>query len=430
MNEPERVGVVEAYIQGSISAAGAALRLGISERQLRRLRVRFVQDGAEGLTSRRIGRPSNNQLSPELVQRALELVGLHYSDFAPTLACEMLSERHGVLLSKEALRRLMINAGLWTPRAARLPRLHQPRERRPCVGDLVQIDGSRHAWFEERAPACTLLAFVDDATSRLMHLHFAPTETTAAYFDAMHIYFERHGKPQALYADRAAVFRSPAANKHVPTQFQRAVDELGVKLICANSPQAKGRVERANRTLQDRLTKQMRLDGINSIEAANAWIGAFIDTYNERFEQPARSPLDRHTPLHARDDLCLILSMQETRKLSTKLTVQHGRLQYVLKDEPGVRALAGRQIVIHQLRSGDTELRCENRALAYTVLIKSTLPAAPAVTSKEIHHAIDLLTPSTPKKVRPYVSRRTANANTQGVSTAKKAAADKRASAV
>jgi transposase InsO family protein len=303
MQELERAKVIEAYAKGELKAAVAALRLQISTRQVRRLQERFAQAGLVGIASRRRGKPSNNQLDVGVAQSAISIIRERYADFGPTLACEMLREHHDLALSKETLRRLMVEAGLWIPRNARSMALYQPRERRACLGELVQIDGSRHAWFERRREACALLVFIDDATGRILHLHFSETESTDSYFIAMQPYLEQHGKPRAFYADRAAVFRSPAANRHPPTQFQRAVNELGIELICANSPQAKGRVERVNRTLQDRLVKQLRLDRIDDIDTANKWVGKFIERYNEQFSCAAHSQLDAHMPLLPGDDL-------------------------------------------------------------------------------------------------------------------------------
>jgi hypothetical protein len=188
--------------------------------------------------SARRGQTSNRELPVDLRARAMALVRERYADFGPTLACEKLAECHGVMLAKETVRRWMRDAGLWIPRRQRPPKLHQPRNRRACLGELVQIDGSDHRWFEERAPACTLLVFIDDATGRLMALHFTATESTFSYFEAMRAYLEQHGKPVALYSDKASVFHcnshSVTPGKGV-TQFGRALYELNVDTFCANS---------------------------------------------------------------------------------------------------------------------------------------------------------------------------------------------------
>jgi hypothetical protein len=193
-------------------------------------------------------------------------------------------------LAGDALRGWMIADGLWIDRRHRLPSPHQPRRRRDCLGELVQIDGSEHAWFETRGKMCTLLAFVDDATSRLMALRFVASESAFDYFRATCDYLQRHGKPIAFYSDKHSIFRvnsKDAIGGEGVTQFGRALSELNIDIICANSPQAKGRVERAFGTLQDRLVKELRLAGISTVAAANAWLPGFITDYNSRF---ARDP--------------------------------------------------------------------------------------------------------------------------------------------
>ncbi len=214
----------------------------------------------------------------------LELVRQNYRDFGPTLAAEALLERHGVEVSRETLRKWMVEAGLWLSRKQRRT-FHQPRLRRESYGELIQIDGSQHRWFEQRGEPCTLLVFIDDATSRLMQLRFVPSESTSSYFEALQGYLETHGCPVAFYSDKHSVFRMnrDAAGGQGMTQFGRALAELNIEILCANSSQAKGRVERANRTLQDRLVKELRLAEISSVEAGNAFLPAFMERFNERF---------------------------------------------------------------------------------------------------------------------------------------------------
>lgn len=426
MQELERAKVIEAYAKGEIKAAIAALRLQVSTRQVRRLQERFAQAGLAGIASKRRGMPGNNQLDAGLAQKAVLIVREHYADFGPTLACEMLREHHALALSKETLRRLMTEAGLWVPRSARRTALYQPRERRACLGELIQIDGSRHAWFEQRRVPCAVLVFIDDATGRILHLHFSETESTESYFEAMQTYLQRHGKPQAFYADKAAVFRSPAANRHTPTQFQRAVDELGIKLICAHSPQAKGRVERVNRTLQDRLVKQMRLDEIQEIDAANEWVGQFVEQYNSQFSCVARSELDAHTPLRPGEDLKRVLSIREIRKLSSKLTLQHGQQRYVLQDEPWLRAMIGLPVAIHSYRDGQIELRLNGATLQYSTLQIPRRAKLTVVDNKALHHCVDQLAPPARQRARPYRENQTPAMVATGVVAAKKMSDQKR----
>jgi hypothetical protein len=240
--------------------------------------------------------PSGRRLLTTVRKLALGLIRERYADFGPTLAHEKLVESHGMKLSVETLRQWMIAEGIWPPRAQRASQPHPPRARRACLGHLVQIDGCDHEWFESRAPRCVALVYVDDATSRLMQLRFAESESTFDYFEATRGYLEQHGRPVAFYSDKAGIFRVNAKQPKGgdrATQFSRAMGELNIDLLCANSPQAKGRVERTHKTLQDRLTKELRLRGIASIDAANVFAPWFVGDYNRRF---ARAPLSRHDP--------------------------------------------------------------------------------------------------------------------------------------
>ncbi|MFP4826972.1 ISNCY family transposase [Paraburkholderia sp. BR10879] len=392
MRELDRLKVIEAVAEARLMPWRAAERLGISRRQVERLVLRYLGEGAAGLVSRRRGCPSNHQLPDALVRRALRLIGERYADFGPTLACEKLRECHGLVLSKETVRHLMTEAGLWVPRKQRPPGIHQPRARRACFGELVQIDGSDHRWFEERAPACTLLVYVDDATSRLMTLHFTPTESTFSYFEATRAYLERHGKPVAFYSDRASVFyvkrRAETAGKGV-TQFGRAMYELNIDTFCANSSPAKGRVERAHLTLQDRLVKELRLRGISTIEAANAWAPAFMAAYNARFAKPPRSTFDAHRPLRTDENLDAILTWRVRRKVSRSLTVLNDRVIWLLKDTPATRRLIGRYIEVWEYPDGRIELRAGGAALPCIPYDKlSEIDQGAVIEHKRLGHAL------------------------------------------
>ncbi len=353
--ELDRAGVIERVIDKRLTQREAARMLGLTTRQVRRLQRAYIQDGPPGLVSKHRGRPSNHRLSSELRGEALEVVRARYADFGPTLAHEKLTEIHGLRLSVETLRGWMIEDGLWTPRARRAPRIQQPRSRRACRGELIQIDGCEHDWFEERADRCALLVFVDDATSELMELRFCESESTFSYFAAMRSYLDEHGKPVALYSDKAGVFR---INKPEPrsgageTQFGRALSALNIDIICANTPAAKGRVERAHLTLQDRLVKELRLCDISDIESANAFAPEFIADYNRRFARVARSEHDAHRPLHRSDDLERIFSWQETRKVSTNLTVHYKRVLYVLDPTDAARDARKKRVGIEEREDG------------------------------------------------------------------------------
>jgi winged helix-turn helix protein len=253
--EIDRMSVLRDLAANRIKVAEAAMLMGLGRRQVFRLAKAYGLHGPAALVSRRRGRPSNRCYPSDLRTAVIGLIQERYLDIGPTLAAEKLAELHDIHLARETVRQWMIAAGLWKDRRARLKPVHQPRYRRECLGKLIQIDGSEHWWFEGRGPQCTLLVYVDDATSRLMHLQFVESESTFDYFAATRAYLERHGKPVAFYSDKHGVFRvnkKDAVGGDGMTQFGRALHALNIDIICANSSQAKGRVERANGTLQDR----------------------------------------------------------------------------------------------------------------------------------------------------------------------------------
>src|ERR1700748_3522166 len=303
----------------------AGTLLGLGRRQVYRLRRAFAAEGPSALVSRKRSRASNHRYGETFRRTVLNLVREHYRDFGPTLAVEKLAARHGLRLGVETLRQWMMGDGLWVDRRHRLPSPHQPRRRRECLGELVQIDGSEHAWFEDRGPTCTLLAFVDDATSRLMVLRFVASESAFDYFQTIRAYLGAHGKPVALYSDKHGIFRVNAKDAVAGagiTQFGRALLALNIDIICANSPQAKGRIERAFGTLQNRMVKELRLAGISTIAAANAWLPGFIDSYTAPFGRDPGHAKNLHRPLTAADNLDEILAWREERTVTLNLTLQ------------------------------------------------------------------------------------------------------------
>ncbi|GEN61546.1 hypothetical protein ANI02nite_34300 [Acetobacter nitrogenifigens DSM 23921 = NBRC 105050] len=287
-----RVGVLAEVLCGSRTTASAADLLGITTRQTRRLLERMRHDGAGALAHRSRGRTPNNVTPPALREHVLTLVRTQYAGFGPTLASEKLVERDGVQVSRETLRKWMRDDGIWLTRSQRKS-FHQSRIRRERFGELVQIDGSEHRWFGPDRPSCTLLVFIDDATSRLMTLLFVPSESTDSYFEALELYLEAYGRPTAFYSDKHSIFRvakTDAVGGQTLTQFGRALAELNVEMMCANSSQAKGRVERANRTLQDRLVKELALEGLTTMDQANAFLPGFVARFNAKFSVPPARP--------------------------------------------------------------------------------------------------------------------------------------------
>jgi hypothetical protein len=329
----------------------------------------FQARGAAGLASAKRGRPSHRQLPRATRDCVLALVREHYSDFGPTFAREKLFEVHGLTIGVETLRLWMIQADIWIPRSRRARRSYQPRERRSCFGELVQIDGSRHAWFEDRGPACTLLVYIDDATGKLEELRFAESESTYDYFAATRSYLERNGKPVAFYSDKLTVFRIAKGDKAVGgagvSQFGRAMTELNIDIICANSPQAKGRVERANRTLQDRLVKELRLRGISDMATGQAYLPEFQADHNRRFARLAQNSFNAHRPMRDCENLDEIFTTQDQRKVSDNLTVSHRRVLYVLEDTVANRRLRGHDVTIHEDEAGKLTIRHAGRLISF-----------------------------------------------------------------
>lgn len=332
--ERHRLRVVQAVHERQLKQVEAARELGLSVRQIKRLVKPWRQSGAAGLVSRRRGQPSNRRIGEAEREEMLYQVRRRYADFGPTLAAEYLQRKHGFTRSVETLRQWMIEDGLWKPKRQRKKQVFQLRERRACVGELVQIDGSPHAWLEDRGPRCSLIAFVDDATGRLQYAQFVPSESTRAYLRALRAYVSQYGCPVALYSDRHSIFSKHDPEDPAPTQFERAVKALGIEPILARTPQAKGRVERAFQTLQDRLVKALRVAGIKTLKGANGYLKRFMTDYNKRFAKPARHEADAHRPLNRdAETLRLITCEQYERKLSKSLSCSYQGKQYLIQTE-------------------------------------------------------------------------------------------------
>lgn len=384
MNERElhRVGVLAEIRSGDRTVASGAALLGLTARHVRRLVERYAQSGASGLVHGARGRPSNRRRAVAEREQVLALLQAHYLGYGPTLASEALEARHGLHVPRETLRNWMREAGLWLTRAQRR-RFHQLRPRREHFGELVQIDGSEHRWFGPDHPACTLLVFIDDATGRLMQLQFVPSESTQSYFGALEGYLTRHGCPVAFYSDKHTVFRiakPDAVGGQGMTQFGRALAELNIEILCANSSQAKGRVERANRTLQDRLVKALQLERITTIAAANAYLPGFMECFNGRFARPSARPGDLHRPLKITlSRLSDILYRREMRHVGYQLHLSWHRKLLILERSVLTEGLAGKYIEVFDFGDGRIELRRQGLSLPYRVFEKD---------QREIHASV------------------------------------------
>lgn len=355
IKEINRCEILKMAEEKRLTQREGAKRLKITERHFRRLLQRYRLQGPEGIVSRHREKPSNNRMNKVKKEKILEKINNDYSDFGPTLASEKLLERNGLKVSKETVRQLMIKEGLHTPKTRSKEKIHQMRERMFHRGELVQIDGSYHAWLEDRAEQACLLLFIDDATSEILAAEFVPHETYFSYASLCKRYFHRHGLPEAFYADRSSIFRVNHTNvttTEALTMFERSLNELGIEMICASSPQAKGRVERANQTLQDRLVKEMRLAQLDNYQEANAFLEDYIHTYNHRFAVSPASPVDSHEPLRPENSIDLIFTKRYKRKLSKDLEFQYKRVIYQITSDRPTYALKGREVTVREDEEG------------------------------------------------------------------------------
>ena len=363
--ERDRLKVIEQLDQGLIGQRQAAAWLGLSVRQVRRSLRRYQQQGDRGLVHQGRGRPSNRRLDEESVARAQELLRTRYRDFGPTLASEHLAEDDGIAVSRETVRRWMGQLGLWAGQRQKRPH-RQRRPRRAGFGELVQMDTSAHDWLEGRGPQCVLITMIDDATGRKL-ARFFQTDSTATNMALIKAWAQRHGRPRALYTDWASHFRQVAVAgwKQGPTQIERALKELDIELICAHSPQAKGRVERSHQTDQDRLIKEMRLLGIATIEAANRFLEEiYLPRLEQKFAIEPASAVDAHRPVKGYD-LDAILSVQEARRVRNDYTVQVDGVAWQIERGEIAGGLRQGKVIVERRLDGSLRLRWGDRYLKY-----------------------------------------------------------------
>lgn len=395
--EVERIDVFKRLMRKEIKQKHASRLLHISTRQIRTLFKRYKREGAAGIVHKLRGTAGNRKIDDFVIKEAAEKVRSLYHDFAPTLAHEKLTELHGFTFCRETLRQAMIKENLWTPKRKKKLILHQLRKRRDCLGELVQADGSPHDWFEERSPYCTLLVFVDDATGKLLWLEFAESESTASYFLAMEHYLKRNGKPLAFYVDKHGVFRvnttkagtASVEDSNGLTQFGRAMKELNIEIIFANSAEAKGRVEKVNQTLQDRLVKEMRLRGINTMDKANRYLPEFMEIYNRKFAVVANSPANMHRLLLPTDNLDDILCHKYTRILSKQLTISYGNKIYQIQTERPTYTMRYAPVTVKEDNQGNITIYYKLQKLNYTVFYRQ--PKSEIIDSKQLNLAVDAI---------------------------------------
>ena len=368
--ERRRMGLMVRVKEGALKVRVAAEMMGVSYRQAKRIWRRYRQEGDAGLVHRGRGRGSNRTRPAGERKRAVALYGKRYAGFGPLLASEHLATDHGIVVDHETLRRWLLAAELWHPRCRRAAH-RAARERRPRQGDLVQIDGSEHDWFEGRGAPTVLMVMIDDATNTTL-ARFYPAEDTAAAYDLFERYVNLHGLPAALYPDRDSIYvctreaslEEELANVGPETQFARAMRELGVDLIPAYSPQAKGRVERRHGLFQDRLVKEMRLRGIRTIEAANAYLDeTFLALVNARYTVTACDPANGHRPPPPAATLALALSWQEPRTVGKDWTLRWRNRRLQIDARHAALGLPGRRVQVAQRRDGSLVVRYQQRIL-------------------------------------------------------------------
>lgn len=377
--ELNRVHIVRLVIQKRLKQKKAASLLGLSVRQIKRLARAVKKLGPEGIIHKLRGKVSNRRHPEELKRKVIEFYKTRYQDFGPTLFQEKLSERERVQVNRETLRQWLIEAKLWV-RQRKVDQHREWREPKPCFGEMVQFDGSHHDWLEGRGPSLVLMGYIDDATGHVFG-KFYDYEGTIPAMDSFYHYAARYGLPQSIYLDRHGAYQSNdkltleeelEGKTRSKTQFERALGELRVNVIHALSPQAKGRIERLFRTFQDRLIKEMRLEGIKTKEEANRFLKKFLRPYNQRFQREAKEKTNLHRPVPKDLDLMHVLSIQTSHSLRNDNTIRHEGKLYQIRDPWSLRR--PKRILIVERIDGKRLVMDEARVLRYQEIPKGIKP--------------------------------------------------------
>jgi len=404
IKEANRLGIMKRIDKKDLTFRKASEELGISVKQLRRIRKRYLAEGETGLISRKRGQVSGNKIPDEIRNKTINLLREKYLDFGPTLASEKLLDRHQIKLSEETLRKWMVEEGLWIAKKKKDKRVYQRRPRRSQFGALLQGDGSHHDWFEGRGEKCCLIHFIDDATNEITSAKFSPAETTEAYLVCLKEHLKRYGRPLGLYVDKHGTFKvnREEVKKGVGiTHFGKVLKELDIELICAHSPQAKGRIERSNGVLQDRLIKEMRLEGISTIEQGNAFLPRFFKKHNKRFRKEAASPENAHRAMRKKDDLERIFARKDQRKLSKDLTFQHHGILYLIETKTPNRMRHASVDVLWK-DNQPIEVEYSGKKLKYKIWQEKAYEQPPVLDAKEIGAALAKRRQPKPSKYHPW----------------------------
>lgn len=374
LEELDRLKVLEQVTQKMLKQIQAADLLHLTDRHIRRLAKTYRQNGAIGLIHGLRGKSGNHKLPPGLKEKAINIVKEKYHDFTPAFASEQLAKRDGLKINDETLRLEMIKEGLWLPKK-RKTKHRAWRERKECLGQMVQFDGSHHDWFEGRGQKCVLLCSRDDATNQTEAL-FAPSEDTLSVFRFWKSYFQKHGKPKSVYLDRHSIYKTtrPVQGQGEDfdlTQFERAMAELNIEVIHAYSAQAKGRVENVFSTLQDRLVKELRLEGINDIRLANQYLETkFMIEFNQRFSLPAKLSANFHRSLNEETNLDKILAIRKLRQINSDFTLRFENRWFQLNEVQPTLILPGQKVVIEQRLDQTIRILLGNHYLGYRICDK------------------------------------------------------------
>lgn len=376
VKELDRFQVIKKLVAQHINGTAAASLLGLSIRQVKRLKAKVLQNGAKGLIHQSRGKIGHNHLPSSERQKISDLVQKNYYDFGPTFAAEKLSHLHHINRDPKTIRQIMIDEGLWKPKIKKAASIHRVwRERKSCYGEMIQFDGSYELWFENRGMKYCLLAAIDDATGKIVFAKFAAHEGVFPVFAFWRQYLVKNGKPRSIYLDKFSTYnlnhQLARENSDTLTQFERAAENLHIELIKANSPQAKGRVERLFRTLQDRLVKELRLENISSVAEANIFLEEkFIPEFNFKFAVNPRNKTDLHQKLVAREKkgLAGIFSRQIERTVQNDFTVGFKNQWYQLTEEQIATICKKDKVIVEEQEDGTIRIRLRGKYLNFIIL--------------------------------------------------------------
>lgn len=375
-DELDKYDIVQKAIKKEVTNKVAAILLGLSLRQIKRLKKKVRKNGAAGLIHGNRGKEGRHKITDGEKREIVELLHKHYSDFKPGFASEKLEEIHGIDRDPKTIRAIMIAEGLWKPNKKKNRGVHRAwRRRKDAYGEMEQFDGSYEDWFEDRGPSCCLLASIDDAEGKITRARFAKDEGVMPVFGFWKGYLLKNGRPRAIYTDKFSTYKMNSKfareNHELLTQFQRACNELGIELIAANSPQAKGRIERLFATLQDRLIKELRLAGINTIEEANKFLEeVFIDKFNAKFAVEPVSKIDLHRKLRKKEEeqLDSIFSKQTIRVVQNDWTISFKNQWYQLTEKQPVTVCRKDEVTVEERLDGTVKIRLRGKYLNYEIL--------------------------------------------------------------